>query len=97
MIEWLKKLFKQEEKEENKLQIWCVLQGPIHVSDMPEDEVPDFVTDNSVYMVLKVSQRRQVWDQEFWFDNFEDAYKILRHFHESIEPLTLNSKEYDLV
>jgi hypothetical protein len=96
MFEWMKRLFSKP-KEEPKLQIWCILHGPISVDDMPEEEIPEGATDRSAYMVLKIAADDRVFDAEFWFDDMDDAYEIVKHFSTNIEPLTLNTKEYEHV
>jgi len=99
MFEWMKRLFSKpkEVEEEPKLQIWGILHGPISASNMPDDEVPDEATDRSAYMVLKIADNLQVFDAEFWFDDMDDAYEIVKHFQNNIEPLTLDTKEYEHV
>jgi len=96
MFNWLKKLLPAP-KEKPKLQIWCILQGPIGVDDMPEDEVPDGATDESVFMLLKVADNNHVYDAEFWFDDIDDAYAIVKHFNNSIAPIDLNVGDYERV
>lgn len=96
MLKWLKSWLPAP-KPEPLFQIWCILEGPISVDDMPEDEVPESATDTSVYMVLKVADNNRVFDAEFWFDSHEDAYAIVKHFNSSIAPINLNIKEYELV
>lgn len=96
MFERLKKLFSPK-KESPKLQIWCILEGPILAEDMPDDEVPEDATDESAYMVLKISDGDRVFDAEFWFDDMDDAYEIVTHFGKSIDPINLNVGDYEHV
>jgi len=99
MFEWMKRLFSKpkEVREGPKLQIWGILHGPISANEMPDDEVPDEATDRSVYMVLKIADNLRVFDAEFWFDDMDDAYEIVKHFKTSIEPLSLDTEEYEHV
>ena len=96
MFKWLKSWLPKP-KPQPLFQIWCILEGPISVDDMPEDEIPETATDTSVFMVLKVADNSHVFDAEFWFDHMDDAYAIVKHFQTSIEPINLNIKEYELV
>jgi hypothetical protein len=90
MIEWIKSLFKKPPPE---MKIWGVVEGPIRAEDIPDSDFPD----GSVGMVLKVSQGKDVFDAEFWFDSLDEAYPIVRHFQTNIEPMKLDMKEFELV
>lgn len=91
MIDWIKRLFKKPEPP--NLQIWGIIQGPVRAEDIPDCDYPD----ESVGMVLKVSNGKDVFDAEFWFDSLDEAYEIVRHFQTKIEPLELDMKEFELV
>ena len=93
MIDWFKKLFKKPPPFTEKVQIWGVVEGPVMGSDIPDCMFPD----EAAGLVLKVSNGKDVFDAEFWFDSLDDAYQIVRHFQSSIEPIELNMKEFELV
>jgi len=90
MFNWLKKKFV---KEKPKVLIWGILDGPVRAEDMNSGDYDE----GTVGMILKISVDDEVKNAEFWFENFEQAYEIVKHFHKSIEPLELNMKEFELV
>lgn len=83
MIGWLKKLFKKEEQEDPIL-IWGILSSEDHYED-------------GFFMVLRISQSGRVYDARFWFNERADAKHIIEHFQETMKPLELDMKEYELV
>ena len=93
MLKWLKSFFTEKVEEVKELQIWGILQGPIRVQDMPEEEVPDDVTDDSVYMVMKFVKDNRVLESEFWFDNMKEAMSMVSYFNNNIEPITLKIRD----
>jgi hypothetical protein len=44
-------------------------------------------------LVLKVSRGEDVFDAEFWFDDFDEAYVLVKHFQTNLNPIVLNNKE----
>jgi hypothetical protein len=90
VIEWIKNLFK---KPTPGLQIWGVIEGPILAEDVEDCDYPE----GAVGMVLKVSHGKEVFDAEFWFDNLDEAYVIVRHFQTEINPIPLDMKDFEHV
>lgn len=89
MIRWLKSLFKKPKE----LKIWGIIEGPIRAEDIPESDFPE----GSVGMVLKVQSGVEVFDAEFWFDSFDEAYLVIKHFQETIEPLNMSMEGFENV
>lgn len=89
MIKWLKKKFQKK----RKFLIWGIIEGPIRSEDIPDSPYGP----GSVLMIMRFSDGSKVGDAEFWFDSFDDAYKIVKHFHYSIEPIQMNAKDFDIV
>jgi hypothetical protein len=95
MLSWLRKKFSRAEpkeapKESSELLIWGVLHGPFSAKEIPDCEYPE----ETVMLVVKLSEGKKVFNAEFWFDNLDEAYVIINHFKDKIEPLKLNSKEF---
>jgi hypothetical protein len=44
-------------------------------------------------LVLKVSRGEDVFDAEFWFDDLDEAYVLVKHFQTNLYPIVLNNKE----
>ena len=94
MFQWLKDKFSKEKKKpELTLQIWSVVRGPMYAEDLPVDEEPE----GAVCLLLKVAQDKDVFDAEFWFEEVDDAKKIMQHFEKSILPLEISLEDYELV
>lgn len=89
-LNWLKKKLTKEKPP--KVLIWGVLDGPVRAEDVVGDN-----EEGTVGLILKISMNDEVKNVEFWFDTFDQAYEIVKHFHKSIEPLELNMKEFELV
>ena len=91
MTYWLDKILQREkkEREEPKTTIWGIVEGPMMSRDIPDCAFPP----DYVMMVFKVSRGEEVFDAEFWFDCFDDAYVFVKHFEENFTPIILNNKE----
>lgn len=48
-----------------------------------------------IWNVCKVEDDGKVFDMELFFDSFGDAYKMIKHFAKSIDPLDLELNEED--
>tara|TARA_R100000935_G_C2703558_1_gene111265 strand:- start:128 stop:364 length:237 start_codon:yes stop_codon:yes gene_type:complete len=60
------------------VKIWGVLEGPMGMDDDGE----------LVYVNLcKIEIDGKVEHVEYYFDNFDDAYEMVKHFQTKIEPL----------
>ncbi len=68
------------------VKVWDVIEGPISVEEYP-DEVPDGA---NWYMVCRTEVDGIIADDNFWFEDFEDAYEWESHFKKSIEPLEID-------
>lgn len=48
-----------------------------------------------IWNVCKVENDNKVFDMEIFFDSFDDAYTMVKHFAKSIDPLDLEWNEED--
>lgn len=95
MFNWLKNLFGYTDKEEEKAQIWAIMEGAKLAEDIdPKELIGLDVPDNATRLILKIAIGSEVFDAEAWFEDYEDAKPIIDHFNKSIEPLTMNLNEY---
>ena len=78
-----------KELEEMSLKIWDVLEGPISRDDCPHsDEWPD----GSNYSILcRIEEDGEVFNSEFYFEEYDDAYDWKSHFETSIDPILINT------
>ena len=68
------------------VKIWDVIEGPISIEEYP-DEAPDGA---NWYMVCRTEVDGVMSDDNFWFEEFDDAYEWESHFKKSIEPLVID-------
>lgn len=71
--------------------IWDVVDGPYHRDEFDEDELLSAgVVDNLEYfLVVKLQEDGKVGTVNFWVETEEEAYEIIKHFQDNIEPLEI--------
>ena len=70
-----------------KIKVWGVIEGPISVDDLTEDDMPD---GTKYFLVCKSEVDGVMGEDNFWFEDFESAYEWKKHFIKSIEPLVID-------
>lgn len=70
-----------------KIKVWGVIEGPISVDDLTEDNMPD---GTKYFLVCKSEVDGVMGEDNFWFEDFESAYEWKKHFIKSIEPLVID-------
>ena len=77
---------------EGKVLIWDVIDGPYHRDDFDEDELIAIGVDDNLeyFIVVKLQDGDSVGIVNFWLETDEEAYEIVRHFQNNIEPLEVN-------
>ena len=70
-----------------KIKVWGVIEGPISVDDVVEDDMPD---GTKYFLVCKSEVDGVMGEDNFWFEDFESAYEWKKHFMNSIEPLVVD-------
>ena len=88
MLGWLRKKFSRKEEEPEQTLLWGIVEGPFAAREIPDCGFPP----DSTMLVLKVSRGEEVFDAEFWFDNFDEAYVLVKHFQTHLYPIVLNNK-----
>ena len=69
-----------------KITIYHVNQGPIHRDSIPDDEgLPDGL-DWLLEVKCRMDDDTGIVDIPLWFDSFNEAYAIVNHFHNDVEP-----------
>jgi len=70
-----------------KEKIWGVIEGPIRVEDPEEVE-------EEVYMNLcKVEIKGKIEHVEYYFQNMDEAYDMVKHFTSSINPIEVEHSD----
>jgi len=66
----------------SKVKIWGVIEGPRNIKDFEPN------LDSDIFMNLcKVEIDGKIENIEYYFDSFNDAYDMYKHFLSNIEPL----------
>lgn len=55
-----------------KIKVWGVIEGPISVDDVVEDDMPD---GTKYFLVCKSEVDGVMGEDNFWFEDFESAYE----------------------
>ena len=71
-----------------EIKIWGITAGPIAVEDF--DEVYDVPEGSTHYMVCTVEIDGKLEEDNFWFEDFNDAYEWVKYFSKTAEPLLLD-------
>lgn len=72
---------------EPKVKIWNISQGPFHVDEVEDDNVPEGL---EWMVVALVEYAGELSEQEFWFGSFDDVQVWVKHFQSKIEPIEVN-------
>lgn len=81
------------------VKIWHIIDGPFGLGDIPEEEWPFIDSygnrvedyDEHVYLVAKVEYEGQVSDVEYWFEDFNSAYDVVKKLKTQIDPVVMNN------
>lgn len=76
-----------KELEEMSIKIWGIISGPTAREDTPESD--DWPDDANYSIVCRAEAHDEVFDGNFYFEEFEDAYEWASYFYDSIEPLII--------
>lgn len=69
-----------------KVTIYHVIAGPIHRDHIPDDDgLPDGL-DWLLEVKCRLNDDSSVVDIPLWFGDFNEAYSIVNHFYDSVEP-----------
>ena len=69
-----------------EIKIWRVLQGPISVEESGE-ESPEGA---KWFMVCQAEVDGVLGEDNFWFEDLDDAYEWESHFKKSIDPIVID-------
>jgi hypothetical protein len=80
---------------ENVIKVWGIIEGPIYIEDLPEDEeVPEHM---EYLLVCKAEIDGEIEPVNFWFADLEQAYEWQKHFSKHIEPLHIKDSHRDIM
>ena len=78
-----------KELEKVTVKVWGVVQGPMSVDDLPDDEEMPEDKDMEWFMVCKTEVCGVVEDTNFWFEDLDQAYTWQKYFTKQIEPIVI--------
>ena len=77
-----------KELEEIDMKIWDILEGPLSRDDDPNSD--EWPTESNYTIVCKVEEDHEIFETDFFFEVYEDAYEWKVYFETNIEPLIIN-------
>ena len=72
-----------------EVKVWEILQGPIAVEDFKEDYEPPEGSQH--LLVCRVEIDGQLEEDNFWFEDLNDAYEWVKYFSKTAEPLIIDT------
>ena len=70
-----------------KVKVWGVMEGPISVEEIEDDNIPQ---GSNYFLVCKSEIDGVMGEDNFWFEDFESAYEWKKYFLKNIEPLVVD-------
>jgi len=75
------------------IKIWDILKGPVSRDECPDsNEWPD---DAEYSMLCKAEDDEGIFEADFYFEIYADAYEWKVYFESNIDPLIINSDAND--
>lgn len=78
-----------------EVKIWGVCEGPISIEEVPDEELDSAPEGSNYFMVCKTEVDGAMGEDNFWFEDFEDAYEWKQHFAKSIDPIVIDMNSSD--
>ena len=78
-----------------EIKIWGVVEGPIAIEDFPEQDEDEVPQGSNYVMVCKAEIDGVIGDDNFWFEELDDAYEFKKYFYKNIEPLVVDMDGYN--
>lgn len=79
------------------MKIWDVVEGPVHIDDLPSDvDLSDFLDDDGnmseAVTLVKIEVDGKIDYTTFSFYTFDQAYEFKKYFDKNIEPIIVNEE-----
>ena len=71
-----------------EIKIWGIIEGPTSIEEFDEDY--DVPYGSQYYMICKVEVDGELEEDNFWFEDFDDAYEWVSYFSKTVEPLVID-------
>lgn len=73
-----------------EVKIWGVIEGPIAIEEVPESLLDDAPAGSNYFMICKSEVDGVLGEDNFWFEDFDDAYEWKKYFMKNIEPIVVD-------
>lgn len=73
-----------------EVKIWAVTEGPIAIEEVSEEELEMAPAGSKYFMVCRTEIDGVVGEDNFWFEDFDDAYEWKKHFMKNIDPIVID-------
>ena len=73
-----------------EVKIWGVTEGPIAIEEVSEEELEMAPIGSRFFMVCRTEIDGVVGEDNFWFEDVDDAYEWKKHFMKSIGPIVID-------
>ena len=84
--------FWMDDTETQKTLIWGVVEGPVHISEFPVEEVSGYVQPGYEWMlVCKIEEGGAMGLANLWYETMDEAYEVKKYFDTNIQPLELEN------
>ena len=78
--------------EVQKTLIWGVVEGPVHISEFPVEEVSGYVQPGyECMLVCKIEEGGAMGLANLWYETMDEAYEVKKYFDTNIQPLELEN------
>lgn len=72
-----------------EIKIWEILEGPVAVEEFDSEyDVPE---GSEYLLVCKVEIDGKLEEDNFWFEEFNDAYEWVKYFSKTAQPLIIDT------
>ncbi len=73
-----------------EVKIWSVTEGPIGIEEVDDEDLEYAPEGSKYFMVCKTEIDGEIHEDNFWFEDFDDAYEWKKHFTKSIDPIIID-------
>jgi len=73
-----------------EVKIWGVTEGPIAIEEISDEDFLLAPENAKYFMVCRTEIDGVIGEDNFWFEDFDDAYEWKKHFMKNIEPIVVD-------
>ena len=73
-----------------EVKIWGITEGPIGIEEVDDEDLEYAPEGSNYFMVCKTEIDGEIHQDNFWFEDFKDAYEWKKHFTKNIDPIIID-------